>query len=249
MSLYITCRCSVLPLVRTVIIFVFASIMWTVPSSHFSLTAGLAFGSSFGAAWLAATGRVNALPTKHYDDKQTASHQALLENRIGNHFCGSLVNSTLTSTPEVLIAGRLSILGQTVGATGRRENSMYFAVSSATARPPIDSTTSSAMSMPADTPADVTISSSTTRQSRWTLTLGSMSPSRSRRAPVGRGAPVRQQAGPREEQRSRADGVRYHASPEVWAIQWSTPTFSSSARVPNPPGMTIRSMYGTEAKS
>jgi hypothetical protein len=48
-----------------------------------------------------------------------------------------------------------------------RGNSIYVAVSSATAFPWIDSTTDRAISIPAATPADVTIPSSTTRASLY----------------------------------------------------------------------------------
>src|SRR6185503_10334043 len=60
-----------------------------------------------------------------------------------------------------------------------RGYSMYRAVSSATARPQIVSTTANAMSMPAATPAELTMPSVTTRASRSTVTLGSRPASRS----------------------------------------------------------------------
>ena len=45
----------------------------------------------------------------------------------------------------------------------------------------------------------------------------------------------------------QTDVVR-RASADVCAIQWSTPTFSSSAGI-NPPGITIKSIGGAEPKS
>ncbi len=105
------------------------------------------------------------------------------------------------------------------------------------------------MSIPAETPADVTTPSSTTRRPGCTLTVGSRRVKRSsdpqcvvarrflsRLARASTSAPVHTEVTRRAAAATRATHSSVSAS-------------SSSARVPNPPGTTSRSIGGALSKS